>query len=144
MADAAKIYLSKPGVICSAGTGIDAIWAACLAGDNSSSISRMTTATGKGFYAAMIADSELKPTGDRFEMRSLQIEQAALEQIRPQVQAAIERYGAGQIAVCVGSCDNGSQRSTPAHRVNIETGAFPAGYDITVQTAGYPALFAAR
>ncbi|MCR5724125.1 MAG: 3-oxoacyl-ACP synthase [Treponema sp.] len=136
------IYLSKPGIICSAGTGIDAVWAKSVSGERA--ITRITTAPGQQFYAAMIPESELHATGDRFDMRSLQIEQAALEQIQDEVRMVIDRYGKDQIAVCVGSCDNGSQLSTPAHRANIENGAFPPDYDLLVQTAGYPAAFAAR
>lgn len=141
---ATHIYLSKPGAVCSAGIGIESIWNTCLLGDNTNTITSITTASGKAFYAAKIPDDRLHATDDPFDMRSLQIEQAALEQIAPAVQQVIDRYGKDQIAVCIGSCDNGSQLSTPAHRTHIETGSFPKGYDLAVQTAGYPALFAAH
>jgi 3-oxoacyl-[acyl-carrier-protein] synthase-1 len=68
----------------------------------------------------------------------------ALEQLRTQVEGAIGRLGADRIAVCVGSCDNGTEYSLPAHRSFFESGAFPEGYDLRLQGAAGPAEYAAR
>lgn len=139
----APVFLSKPGVICSAGSGIDDVWQACLAGNNGG-LAPFTLCTGESFFAGRIADSALKPTADRFDMRSLSIEEAALEPIAADVRAAIGAYGAENVGVCVGSCDNGSEQAIAAHKTQAETGSFPPEYDLCAQSASYPAEFVRR
>ena len=139
----APVFLSKPGVICSAGSGIDDVWQASLAGNNGG-LAPFTLCTGESFFAGRIADSALKPTADRFDMRSLSIEEAALEQIAADVHAAIGAYGAENVGVCVGSCDNGSEQAIAAHKTQAETGSFPPEYDLCAQSASYPAEFVRR
>jgi 3-oxoacyl-[acyl-carrier-protein] synthase-1 len=48
------------------------------------------------------------------------------------------------MAICVGSCDNGTEWSLPAHETFFKSGAFPAGYDLRLQGAAFPAEYAAR
>jgi 3-oxoacyl-[acyl-carrier-protein] synthase-1 len=68
---------------------------------------------------------------------------AALEQIRPAVERALGRWGPERIGVCTGSCDNGTEWSLPAHRIFLETGAFPGTYDLHAQGAAAPAEYSA-
>ena len=75
-------------------------------------------------------------------MRVIQIEDAALEQIAPAVNAAKKKYGAARVAVCVGCCDNGSEFSVAGHREYFEKGAFPKNYSLEIQSADYPAAYA--
>jgi 3-oxoacyl-[acyl-carrier-protein] synthase-1 len=69
---------------------------------------------------------------------------AALEQLRPAVKEALTRWGPDRVAVCAGSCDNGTEYSLPAHRRFFTAGAFPSGYDLACQGAAGPAEYAAR
>jgi 3-oxoacyl-[acyl-carrier-protein] synthase-1 len=75
--------------------------------------------------------------------RIIRIIDAALEQIRPDIERAIAKYGLGKIGVCLGSCDNGSEASLKAHREQLATGNFPQGYDLSFQSASFPAEFIA-
>jgi 3-oxoacyl-[acyl-carrier-protein] synthase-1 len=68
---------------------------------------------------------------------------AALEQIKPEVEEAIAAYGPERIGVCAGSCDNGSQRSLPAHQSYFAGNGFPPSYTLKDQSASLIAEFIA-
>ncbi len=167
-----SIYLSFPGSICAAGKDADSFYHAAAGGiregikpvtlsegvfpeggvshegqsseGGQSSERGVFPEGGQSFLVGTIDDSLLAPTGDPFDMRILRIADAALEQIRPAVEAAIAEFGAGRVGVCAGSCDNGSECSLAAHRQWIGAGSFPAAYELSAQSAWYPAVFAAR
>ncbi|MDR2480510.1 MAG: 3-oxoacyl-ACP synthase [Treponema sp.] len=135
------VRLSAPGLVCCAGTSREALFGAALRGDQSG-IQPLVLADGRRFLAGRAADvplGEMKPAlADRREYsgsRLFTMTAAALEQIRPEVEAALAAFGPERIAVCAGSCDNGSELSLPAHRAFFSGGAFPADYDIHYQGA---------
>jgi 3-oxoacyl-[acyl-carrier-protein] synthase-1 len=68
---------------------------------------------------------------------------SALEQIRPEVESAIAAYGPERVGVCVGSCDNGSESSLPAHRSYLSGNGFPSSYTLKDQSAFFIAEFIA-
>lgn len=138
---AEKIYLSFPGVVCAAGSNAEELWTSCVKG-NQSGLVKVQTAGGKEFFAGRIKDSVLKETGDKYDMRILQIEENALNQISSSVEKVKAKYGAERIAVCIGSCDNGSQLSVAAHRKLFAEGKLPENYSLEIQGADYPATFA--
>lgn len=145
-----KCFLSQPAVLCAAGTSATAFFDALTRGDRSG-IRRIPCAaedkkSDTDFWAGQIADGVLKPTGDRYDSRFLQILDAALNQLNVDgaVQKVISRYGAERIGVCLGQCDNGSEQSFAAHRALWTGGAFPEGYGLAAQGADYPATYAAR
>ena len=77
-------------------------------------------------------------------MKVMRIENAALEQISADVDAVKKLYGPDRIAVCVGSCDNGTEFSVAAHRKFFAEGEFPADYNLEIQGADYAATFVAE
>lgn len=142
-----RIYLSNPGFICGAGDSGDTknflknLTTGCREGIKKLDCDLVGEEGVKSFYLGRISDDKLKPTGDKFEMRTLQILDAALSFIEPTVKKAISKYGAKKIGVCVGSCDNGSEPSFFAHRDFFTKGAFAKDYDLRIQAADYPAVF---
>jgi 3-oxoacyl-[acyl-carrier-protein] synthase-1 len=74
--------------------------------------------------------------------RIIRIIDAALEQIRPEIERAIADYGPEKIGVCLGSCDNGSEVSFIAHSALFSGGAFPEDYFF--QSTSFPAEYVAR
>ena len=145
-----KIYLSNPGFICAAGNSCDSdTFVKNLSEGNRDGIKKVECGLVgengvKSFYVGKIADDLLKPTGDKFDMRVLQILDFALSSVKLVAQKAIARYGAERVGVCIGSCDNGSFLSFNAHKAFFESGAFPAGYDLKAQGADYVATFASK
>ena len=145
-----KIYLSNPGFICAAGNSSDSdTFVKNLSEGNRDGIKKVECSLVgengvKSFYVGKIADDLLKPTGDKFDIRVLQILDFALSSLKSAAQKAIARYGSERVGVCIGSCDNGSFLSFKAHKAFFEGGEFPAGYDLKAQGADYVATFASK
>ena len=133
--------MSEPGIACAAGNNAADFWRTLTTGSQDGLV-KVKTHSGRDFFAAKISDGALKKTKARYDMRVIQIEDAALEQIAPAVNAAKQKYGAARVAVCVGCCDNGSEFSVAGHREYFEKGAFPKNYSLEIQSADYPASYA--
>ncbi len=144
------IFLSNPGFICAAGDSSNpAGFIENLSSGNRDGIKKVDCGLVgeegiKSFYVGKIDDSKLKPTGDKFDMRVLQILDFALNSIEESVKKAVTKYGKERVGVCIGSCDNGSYLSFKAHKSFFEAGVFPSGYDLKAQGADYPATFTAN
>jgi 3-oxoacyl-[acyl-carrier-protein] synthase-1 len=136
------VFVSRPGLICCAGPNAGTFFDAALRGDRRG----IVTVTVPGAPAArpFLAGRIAGLPGSLPGTRLTDIVQAALEQLRPQAAKAADRWGADRVAVCAGSCDNGSEWSLPAHRVYFDRGAFPPDYDLRLQSASGPAEYAAR
>jgi 3-oxoacyl-[acyl-carrier-protein] synthase-1 len=136
------ICLSPPGLICCAGNNRDKFFDAAIRGDQSG-IRKVCLFGEKNFMAGR-ADAELPPAAAyTTDTRLFRIAGAALEQIRPDVEQAIAAYGADRVAVCAGSCDNGSEGSLLAHGAYFSAGTFPPGYELRFQEAGFLAEYIA-
>ncbi len=138
-----NLYLSKPGVMSCAGTNIDELWNSVISGSQQG-IKKVTACDGQDFFAARISDSILQPSGARYDMKVVRIENQALNQIAADVETVKQKYGADRIAVCVGSCDNGTEFSVAAHRNYFTEGQFPANYNLEIQGADYASTMVAE
>ncbi len=138
-----KIYLSRPAVFSAAGKNAEELWRSLLNGDQSG-IKRYETFSGSTFFAARIDENALSPSTGRFDMKIIRIEEAALKQIENIIEKAKEKYDGKRIAVCVGSCDNGTEFSIAGHKKYFENGAFPEDYTIEMQGADYVSTFIAE
>ena len=107
------IYFSAPGVICCAGSGLGTLHDAVL--------------VGKPWHKT---DCTLKALMDD-----------AIAQIQGSIEPVKSKYGADRVGVFVGSCDNGTDYSLPAHKQFFETGSFPADYSFSYQKADFPAAY---
>lgn len=139
----APVFFSKPGVVCGAGNTVEQLWTSCICG-NQSGIDKVRSLSGKDFFVAKVSDNVLQKTAARFDTRLIRIADAALRQIDDVIACAISCYGSSRVAVCVGSCDNGTELSFAAHKQFVECGAFPTGYSLEMQGADYPASFIAE
>lgn len=139
----ADIFLSKPGVLCSAGTSLDSLWET-LHTKSQAHIKKTTAMTGDEYFAARIPDETLKPATGRYDMKIIRMEETALLQIEKQILEAKEKYGAERVALCIGSCDNGTQFSIAGHKEYFANGNFPESYSLEMQGADYVATFAAE
>lgn len=135
-----NVYLSKPGTVTCAGLDSDELWNSVVCG-NQQGIKKITAVSGDEFFVGKIADEKLEETTARFSMRIHRIQEMALNQISGEVVIAREKYGSDRIAVCVGSCDNGTEFSLSGHRIFFETGKFDSDYSIEMQGADYPSTF---
>jgi 3-oxoacyl-[acyl-carrier-protein] synthase-1 len=126
------LFLSTPGVICAAGNNMQELYAAATAADRRG-ITQIELPNGRQVFAGHIPCRSIHEIAD-----------AALEQVRPAVEEAIKEYGKEKIAVCVGSCDNGSEESLRAHKTFFASGSWPDNYDLSKQSAGSIARYAAE
>ena len=94
------IYVSAPYVISGAGLGLENLYTAVIGGES--------------FHKA------------GFTMERLM--DASIDGIRDTVDFAIKKYGQKRVAVLIGSCDNGTGYSLPAHKKYFKDGTFPAEY----------------
>jgi len=138
-----NLYLSKPGVMSCAGNNIDQLWDAVTTG-RQDNIKKVKACNGEEYFAARVDEANLKPSGARYDMKIMRIENAALEQIADDVTAVRDKYGADRVAVCIGSCDNGTEFSLAGHRKYFSDGEFPADYSLEMQGADYVSTFAAE
>lgn len=136
-----KIYLSRPGVISAAGDSVEAVWSSAIHADNSC-IKPIQITSGDVVPVARICDQpDVSPTKARFKTHCIRLEYAALRHIESAIEAAKARYRPERIAVCVGTCDNGSETSLWGHKHFFENGAFPNEYTLEMQSADYVATF---
>ncbi|MDR2768687.1 MAG: 3-oxoacyl-ACP synthase [Treponema sp.] len=133
------LYLSRPGLICCAGADLDAFYDAACRGERGGVVPRVITAGGAERQFLVGRASPKADAGTRL----LGLCASALETLRPAVRRAIGRWGAGRIGACVGSCDNGTEWSVPAHRAFFSGGGFPSDYSLDRQSAAPPAEFTA-
>jgi 3-oxoacyl-[acyl-carrier-protein] synthase-1 len=142
-----NIRLSAPGLICCAGQNRNELYDSCLTGFQGGMVMHELSGKGKfpvGSISAKLPEVDFLPATYAGGTRIIRIIDAALEQIRPNVEKAIVKYGREKIGVFFGSCDNGSEGSFLAHQALIEKGSFPEDYNLSFQSASFPAEFIAR
>ena len=76
--------------------------------------------------------------------RNNQLALAALAQMRPALEAAMARYGAGRIAVVLGTSTSGMAEGEVALEARLRDGAWPAGFGYSQQEPGNLAAFVAE
>ena len=119
-----SIYISKPGLMCCAGSSLEELWASVITG-NQNGIRKVKTGTNEEFFAARIDDEKLKPSSARYDMRIMRIEEAALNQISEDIETVKAKFGQDRIGVCIGSCDNGTEFSIAGHKKYFEEEQIP-------------------
>jgi len=97
-----------------------------------------------GLIPAELPEVDFPPASYAGGTRIIRIINAAIEQIRSDIEKAAAKYSREKIGVCLGSCDNGSEGSFLAHQSLLAKGAFPEDYDLCFQSAAFPAEFIAR
>jgi 3-oxoacyl-[acyl-carrier-protein] synthase-1 len=140
------VYLQHLGIICAAGQGCDAVAATLFADDAPRGVA-VTDAVTPGRPLALGAVNDVLPSLEdvpvRLQGRNNALLRAALNQIRPAVDAAIARFGAHRVAIVLGTSTSGIGESESAQRHFDAHGAFPPGFHYSQQEMGTPAEFLA-
>jgi len=143
-----KIWLSAPGLICCAGQNRNELYNSCLNGYQGGIVMAELPGGGGKFPVGVIPgklpEVNYQPKAYAGGTRIIRIIDAALEQIRPDIEKAIAAYGPDKIGICLGSCDNGSEATLFAHQALFTQGAFPEDYSLCFQSASFSAEFIAR
>ncbi len=137
-----NIFLSRPGLVFAGGKSAEELFEAVVAADNSG-IKKVKVDGGQEFFAATVNKDDFEAVtagGGEFDSKLIRIENAALNQIKAVTQSAVNKYGTDRVGACVGSCDNLTELSSPAHKNFFEAGDF-GDYSIEKQSAQYVAKF---
>ncbi|POZ61149.1 beta-ketoacyl-ACP synthase [Chromobacterium alticapitis] len=136
------VYLNHLGVLCAAGRGHAALREAMRRPFPPDLRTKLALPGGRDYPTAPVS-APLPDTGHLplpLQSRNNALLLAALEDIRPQVDAAIARYGAGRVAVVLGTSTSGVGESENAFLARGEAGVFPADFHPNQQELGSPAL----
>jgi len=95
-----------------------------------------------GYADAVLPDLSHLPLPLRSRNNALAL--AALAQIRPAVDAAIVRYGAGRVAIIVGTSTSGVGATEAALAAHLGSGALPPDFHYGQQEMASPAALLAR
>lgn len=84
----------------------------------------------------------LPPRLARWDCRNNQMLAVALEQMRPELDRAITRYGAGRIAIILGTSTSGLAEGEAAYAQRLKSGQWPGTFDYVQQEIGGLSAFA--
>ncbi|MFJ2986699.1 beta-ketoacyl-ACP synthase [Collimonas sp. NPDC087041] len=134
------LYLNHLGMICPLGDNHAEISRRLFDGDSGVAATARYSAGRElalGCVDAILPGVDALPPQQR--SRNNQLALAALAQIRPQVDAALERFGADRVAVVLGTSTSGIAQSEAAFRHRSAHGRFPAEFSYGQQEMGSPA-----
>ncbi|MBU9452506.1 beta-ketoacyl-[acyl-carrier-protein] synthase family protein [Burkholderia multivorans] len=136
------VYLSAPGMINALGATTEDIVAALRAG-TAPGMGPRSDVAGGGWVGRAVSTLDVAPpaTLAHFDCRNNRLLLAALAQIRPGIDAAIERYGPRRIGVVIGTSTSGIQAAEHALAQRAATGAMPPGFDYRQMEIGTAAPF---
>jgi 3-oxoacyl-[acyl-carrier-protein] synthase-1 len=147
MSRAEPVFLSALGIVSALGRGKDEVRSNLLAGEAPSVVRRDDLLIGgqEVFVGAVRgalpgAPESLAPWASRNSAMAM----LALEEIRPELEAARARYGKSRIAVVMGTSTSGLAEGEAALREALAKGALPAGFDFRQQELGSTGEVVAR
>jgi 3-oxoacyl-[acyl-carrier-protein] synthase I len=139
------VYLNAMAALCALGRGADV--GEALFADHASGVAETEQYTpGRllhlGRVEGPLPDLSHAPVGER--SRSNALFAAALSQLLPAVQTAVQRFGPRRVAVIVGVSTAGLREGEQAARERHAGSGWPPGYEYAQQEMGSAAAFIAR
>jgi 3-oxoacyl-[acyl-carrier-protein] synthase-1 len=147
MTGRAPVFLSALGIVSALGRGQAEVRANLLAGAAPGVVRRHDLLTGGQAVDVGEVQGALPVVPRRlaaWASRNAALMIAALEEIRPQLEAALARYGRGRIAVVMGTSTSGLAEGERALDHALATGALPERYDFRQQELGSAGELVAR
>ena len=143
--NAASYYLSAPGLVCPLGADQNDVAEALFAGRPGLQVETGWLPERSAWLGKVIATlPTIAPELAAFSCRNNQLLLAALQQLQPTIDAALQRFPRQRIGVVIGSSTSGIDRGENALLVQAQTGAFSPDFHYRQQEIGAPALFIAR
>ncbi len=133
-----QVYLQAMGVVCALGQGAAALREALFA-DQPSGVAETDRYTpGRPLHLGCLPFepaplTHLPPT---LRSRNNAVLAAALAELRPQVDAAIARFGPSRVAVVLGVSTSGVEEGERAARRHQQDAGWPEGFDYALQEMG--------
>ena len=140
------VYLNQLGIVCPVGNSRDAVWQRVFDTAESGVIPTDRYSPGRmlplGVVNGVLPPVDALPLRER--SRNNQLALAALAQIRNEVDAAIERFGAHRVGVVIGTSTSGIAESESAIAQHVVTGSLPEQFHYGQQELGSPASMLAK
>ncbi|WP_203143241.1 beta-ketoacyl-[acyl-carrier-protein] synthase family protein [Marinobacter mangrovi] len=139
-------YLNATGILCAAGASYAELSRQFQRPGKTLTQSSAFSIDGRSLPLGMYRGA-LPPVhgaGDHWDGRNNRMAQAALEQMRPDVEAAIARYGSHRVGVVIGTSTSGIGDNEPGIRHWVQSGKLPDGFAYSRQEMGAPAAFIAE
>jgi len=136
----ADVFLNAMGLVCALGSGHAQVRAALFAAAPGGVCLDSNLPLGK--VTAPLPDLGELPPHRRSRNNALLL--MALAELRPQLDAAIARFGHGRIGIVLGTSTSGVGESEAALAAHARSGELPPGFDLSQQEIGAPALMLAE
>ena len=139
-------YLHGLGVINALGAGREAVLQGLCAGSTAGVTPWAEPVGERQLRAAQVRGPlpVISPAFAAYDSRNNRLLQAAVEQIRTEIDGAIGRFGADRIGVVLGTSTAGILEGERAFKIWAEQGALPAGYDYRQQEISSPSEYLRR
>lgn len=138
------VYLHALGMINALGDNAAAV-ATSLAAAHSPGMAPIRMSRGEVFAGRVLAPLDIAPPAPlvRFDCRNNRLLLAALQHIRPEIEAARARYGPARVGVVLGTSTSGVAAAEEAFAHRTKAGALPPHFDYRQMEIGTAAPFAA-
>jgi 3-oxoacyl-[acyl-carrier-protein] synthase I len=141
-----RVYLNALGILNALGNDIVSVRAGLHAGSTAGMLARDDLITGRTVRVGSVTAElpEIETELSAYASRNNRLLRAAVEQIRPQLDAALTRYGADRIGIVLATGTSGIAEGERAMAVQIRDGAFPPTYDYRQQEISSPSEYLRR
>ncbi|MBQ0712023.1 MAG: beta-ketoacyl-[acyl-carrier-protein] synthase family protein [Porticoccus sp.] len=141
-----RIYLNAAGVVCSLGSGIEAVAKKLFESSRDESYLKqsMQFSTEKNLPVGEIGQPLSVVVIPEENTRNNRVLTTAIEPLLPDIEKLKQRYGARRIAVVVGTSTSGISDGEDALRYYREHGTFPRDYHYRKQEISSPSRYLAR
>ena len=135
-------YLNALGLVSALGEGLELTRAALFGAQPQCVLVPPARASGRALHQGAVrfplADLACLPPAQRSRNNALML--TALAQIRPQVDAALARFGTHRVASVLGTSTSGIAESEQAFAYLQTKGVLPPGFDLAQQEIGSPSV----
>lgn len=145
----APVYLQAMGVLSALGADHAAMRAALFAAEYPDTLQQTERySPARSLPMGMLPAQQVLPSLDfapaSQRSRNNALAWAAVQQILPQVEAAIQEFGAHRVALVIGTSTAGVEEGEQAARARQQSGCFPQEFDYALQELGNVAGFLAQ
>ncbi len=141
-----RTYLHALGIVNALGADVASVRAGLYAGSTQGMGERDDLIAGRNVRVGEVKTKlpRLETSLHDYASRNNQLLRAALDQIRPEIDAAIARHGAARIGIVLGTSTAGIAEGEQAVAARLTSGSFPTSYDYRQQEISSPGEYLRR
>jgi len=141
-----RVYLHALGILNALGDDAASVRRGLHQGSTAGMRVRDDLIPGRGVHVGAVRTElpSLETGAQAYASRNNQMLRAAVEQIRPQLDAVIHQYGAARIGIVLGTGTSGIAEGERAYAGYLRDGTFPQGFDYRQQEISSPSEYLRR